>query len=110
MLARPKAARIPSISALRLNITALYTVDANGTSAVVTFQLRSMMPIRLALLELCYKNQYSDYFSYTMMRPSGVALASPLLQPGKKNALWVMLPPSGSGQKILPPWNQYAAA
>ena len=83
MLTRPVADRIPSITALRLNITTLYTVDDNGTSAVATFQLRPMMPIRLALLELCYKNQYSTFFSYMMMKPSGEALASPRLQPGQ---------------------------
>ena len=82
MLTRPVADRIPSITALRLNITTLYNVEANGTSAVATFQLRQMMPIRLALLELCLQNQLSASFPL-LVKPSGVALANSSLQPGQ---------------------------
>ena len=82
MLTRPVAAYMPSIYALRLNITTLYNVEANGTSAVATFGLRPIIPIRLALLELCFQNQLSTSFPL-LMKPSGVALSSPRLQPGQ---------------------------
>lgn len=86
MLTRPIATRLPSISALRLNITTLYTVDVNGTSAVATFGLRPLIPIRLAILELCAQNQMSSAFPQ-LMKPSGVALGSPRIQPGQAGHL-----------------------
>ena len=82
MLTRPIAARMPSISVLRLNMTTLYNVEANGSSDVTTFGLRPLIPIRLAFLDLCYQNQISTSFPL-LMKPSGVALASPRLQPGQ---------------------------
>ena len=101
-MTRPVASILPSISALRLNITTLYT------TSITTFGFRALMPTRLVSLELCGQNRLSQIFPQ-LMKPSGVVLPGTLLSPGLVKpsgditdvSLYLLLTPNPTTGRLL---------